>query len=80
MKFGIGQPLKRLEDNKFLTEEYNDDIHFQDQVYMHIIRSPYSFARIISIDYEKAKKCKGILTILSHKTIKNMQINPMFLI
>ena len=80
MKFGICQPLKRLEDNKFLTGNgsYNDDIHFQNQVYMHIIRSPFSFAKIVSIDYEKAKKCKGILAILSHKTIKNMQINPMF--
>ena len=48
MKFGIGQPLRRLEDNKFLTGNglYNDDINLNDQVYMYILRSPYAFAKI----------------------------------
>ena len=80
MKFGIGQPFKRIEDNKFLTGNgsYNDDINFQDQVYMHIIRSPYSFAKITKINSEKAKKIKGILKILTNETIKNMNINPMY--
>ena len=80
MKFGIGQPFKRLEDNKFLTGNgsYNDDINFQDQVYMHIIRSPYSFAKIVNINYKKALETKGILKILSNKTIKSMNIKPMY--
>ncbi len=80
MKFGIGQSLKRLEDDKFLTGNgsYNDDIDFKDQVYMHILRSPYSFAKIISINYQKAKEYKGVLAIISNETIKSMQINPMY--
>ena len=80
MKFGIGQPLKRLEDNKFLTGtgSYNDDINFKDQVYMHIIRSPYSFAIVKYIDYEKAKALKGVIQVISNDTIKNLQINPMY--
>ena len=79
MKFGIGQPLKRLEDNKFLTGNgtYNDDINFKDQVYMHVLRSPYSFANIKKIDYKKAEKYKGVLSVISYNTIKNMQISPM---
>ena len=49
MKFGIGQSFKRKEDDKFLTGSgcYNDDINLKDQVYMHIVRSPYAFAKII---------------------------------
>ena len=80
MKFGIGQSLKRLEDDKFLTGNgsYNDDIDFKNQVYMHILRSPYSFAKIISINYQKAKEYKGVLAIISNETIKSMQINPMY--
>ena len=80
MKFGIGQSLKRLEDDKFLTGNgsYNDDIDFKNQVYMHILRSPYSFAKIISINYQKAKEYKGVLAIISSETIKSMQINPMY--
>ena len=69
MKFGIGQPLKRLEDNKFLTGNalYNDDINFKNQVYMHIFRSSYSFAKIISVNYQKAKEYKGVLAIISNQ-------------
>ncbi len=80
MKFGIGQSLKRLEDDKFLTGNgtYNDDIHFQGQVYMHIVRSPYSFAKIIKIDSKKAQEYQGVITILNHDTIKSMNINPMY--
>ena len=80
MKFGIGQPLKRLEDNKFLTGSglYNDDINFKDQVYMHILRSPYSFAKIININFQKAIKHKGVISIINNDQIKAMEINPMY--
>ena len=80
MKFGVGQSLKRLEDDKFLTGNgtYNDDINFQDQVYMHIVRSPFSFAKIIKIDSRKAQEYQGVITILNHDTIKSMNINPMY--
>ena len=80
MKFGIGQPIKRLEDYKFLTGNatYNDDINFEDQVYMHLVRSPFAFANIKSINYQKVKEYKGVLAILSNETIKSLQINPMY--
>ena len=80
MKFGIGQPIKRLEDHKFLTGNatYNDDINFKDQVYMHLVRSPYAFAKIKSINYQKVREYKGVLAILSNETIKSLQINPMY--
>ena len=80
MKFGIGQSVKRKEDDKFLTGSgcYNDDINFKDQVYMYIVRSPYAFAKILNINYEKAKEYHGVLEILSNDKIKNMNINPMY--
>ena len=80
MKFGIGQSIKRKEDDKFLTGSgcYNDDINLKDQVYMYIIRSPYAFAKIININYNNAKEYPGILAILTNNIIKNMNINPMY--
>ena len=80
MKFGIGQSIRRKEDDKFLTGLgcYNDDINFKNQVCMHIVRSPYAFAKIININYEKAKACNGVLAILTNDTIKTMNINPMY--
>ena len=55
MKFGIGQSIKRKEDNKFLTGSgcYNDDISLKNQVYMYIVRSPYAYAKIINVNYIK---------------------------
>ncbi|MEC6996986.1 MAG: xanthine dehydrogenase family protein molybdopterin-binding subunit [Pseudomonadota bacterium] len=80
MKFGIGQSIKRKEDDKFLTGSgcYNDDINLKNQVYMYIVRSPYAFAKIININFKKAQECNGVLAILSNDTIKNMNINPMY--
>ena len=80
MKFGIGQSIKRKEDDKFLTGSgcYNDDINLKNQAYMYIVRSPYAFAKIININYKKAKEYKGILAIISNEKIKNMNINPMY--
>ena len=80
MKFGIGQSIKRKEDDKFLTGSgcYNDDINLKNQVYMYIVRSPYAFAKIIHINYKKAQECTGVLAILSNDTIKSMNINPMY--
>ena len=80
MKFGIGQPLRRLEDNKFLTGNgsYTDDLNFNDQVFMYILRSPHASAKITSISYQKAKEYKGVLTIITHQEIKKMNINPMY--
>ncbi len=79
MKFGIGQPLKRKEDNKFLTGNgsYTDDINFKEQVYMHIVRSPFAFAKIKKVDFSKAQKLNGIIAIINNKVIKKLDIRPM---
>ena len=34
--------------------------------------------KLININYKKAKKYKGVLTIINHQTIKKMNINPMY--
>ena len=79
MKFGIGQPLRRLEDNKFLTGNglYTDDINLNDQVYMYILRSPHASAKITNINYQKAKEYRGVLTVISHQQLKN-EYKPMY--
>ena len=58
MKFGIGQSVKRIEDNKFLigAASYTDDLNFDDQAYMYILRSPCASAKIAKINLEKTKK------------------------
>ena len=80
MKFGIGQPLRRLEDSKFLTGNgtYNDDIDFKDQLYMHLVRSPFAHAKIININYQNIKEMDGVVAVFCNNKIKNMKVNPMY--
>ena len=81
MKFGIGQPLRRLEDSKFLTGNgtYNDDIDFKDQLYMHLVRSPFAHAKIININYQNIKEMDGVVEVFCNNKIKNMKVFDSFL-
>ena len=51
-KFGVGQPVKRVEDQRLITGHgrYTDDINMDGQAYGFVLRSPHAHAKIISID------------------------------
>jgi aerobic carbon-monoxide dehydrogenase large subunit len=63
----IGQPLKRREDQRFLTGagQYTDDVVMHGQTYAVFLRSPYAHARIKSIDLAKAKAAPGVVQIFT---------------
>ncbi|MDP6405127.1 MAG: xanthine dehydrogenase family protein molybdopterin-binding subunit, partial [Alphaproteobacteria bacterium] len=67
MKFGVGQPVTRLEDPRLLRGEgcFLDDITLPDQAYGWIVRSPYAHARIITIDDSEARALPGVLAVLT---------------
>ncbi|MEQ8701972.1 MAG: xanthine dehydrogenase family protein molybdopterin-binding subunit, partial [Bauldia litoralis] len=67
MKFGVGQPVARHEDPKFLTGRgrYVDDIKLPGQVWGHVLRSPHAAAKILSIDTGAAKAADGVLLVLT---------------
>ena len=48
---GIGKPVRRREDARFLTGagNYADDINLPGQAYAYMVRSPQSRARIAGI-------------------------------
>ena len=52
MRFGIGQPVSRKEDGRFLTgqRQYVADIELAHQAYAVLVYSPHSHARFHSID------------------------------
>jgi carbon-monoxide dehydrogenase large subunit len=55
-KFGIGQPVRRVEDPRLVTGRgrYTDDIDLPGQAYGYVLRSPHAHARIRSIDLSAA--------------------------
>jgi carbon-monoxide dehydrogenase large subunit len=66
-KFGIGQPVSRLEDPRFITGRgrYVDDIGLSQQCYGVVVMSPHAHARIKSIDTAEAKAAPGVVAVLT---------------
>lgn len=66
-KFGIGQPARRVEDQRFLTGKgnYVDDIILPRQAYGALVLSPHAHAKIISIDTSRAASAPGVICVLT---------------
>ncbi len=66
-KFGIGQPVPRVEDPRFITGRgrYVDDIDLPHQCHGVLVMSPHAHARIKRIDTAKAKAADGVLAVLT---------------
>jgi len=66
-KFGIGQPVRRKEDLRFLTGGglYTDDINRDNQAWMVVLRSPHAHARIVSINTDAASAAPGVVAVLT---------------
>ena len=71
-KFGIGQPVPRVEDPRFITGRgrYVDDIELPHQAHGVVVMSPHAHARIKSIDTSKAKASEGVLAVLTGADVK----------
>ncbi len=56
MRFGAGQSVKRLEDQRLLTGkgQFIDDKPEDGALWLHVLRSPHAHARIVSIDTKAA--------------------------
>lgn len=69
MQFGIGQPVPRTEDPKFLMGQgqYVDDISLPNQAFGYVLRSPHAHANIKSIDTSAAETAPGVALVLSGK-------------
>ena len=63
MKFGVGQPVGRKEDDRFLrgTGRYVDDIVFPDQAHAVFVRSQIAHGKIVSVDASAAAGAPGVL-------------------
>jgi aerobic carbon-monoxide dehydrogenase large subunit len=72
-KFGIGQAVRRVEDQRFLLGkgQYVDDISLPGQCHGVLVLSPHAHARIKRIDVSKAKAAPGVLCVLSGADAKS---------
>jgi carbon-monoxide dehydrogenase large subunit len=75
---GIGKPLRRREDVRFLTGagKYADDMNLPGQAYAYLVRSPHAHARIVSIDVGSAAGAPGVLAILTGSDAASDRLQP----
>jgi len=68
-KFGIGQAVRRVEDQRFLTGagRYVDDISLPGMCHGVNVLSPHAHARIRHVDVSKAKAAPGVVLVLTGK-------------
>jgi carbon-monoxide dehydrogenase large subunit len=66
-KFGIGQAVRRVEDQRFLTGRgrYVDDVSLPHQCYGVVVMSPHAHATIKRVDTSAAKAMDGVLAVLT---------------
>ena len=62
MRFGAGQPVKRLEDQRLLTGkgQFIDDKPEEGALWLHVLRSPHAHAKIVSIDTRPRPAMPGV--------------------
>src|SRR5438132_3929641 len=65
MRFGAGQPVKRLEDQRLLTGRghFIDDKPADGALWLYVLRSPHAHARITSVDTKPASEMPGVTAI-----------------
>ena len=71
MSEGIGAPVKRKEDKRFITGagRYTDDITLENQAYAAFVRSPHAHAKVTGIDKSAAEAMDGVLAVLDGKEL-----------
>ena len=65
---GMGHNIKRKEDARFIRGQgkYTDDVVLPGMLHMAIARSPYAYAKIKSINTEKAMAIPGVHAAVSY--------------
>ena len=66
-QFGIGQPVRRFEDRRFLRGEgrFQNDVNLLGEAHGVVLRSPHAHARIRALDTRAALAAPGVLAIFT---------------
>jgi carbon-monoxide dehydrogenase large subunit len=72
MKFGVGQPVRRVEDQTLITGKgrYTDDITLPNMAQAYVLRARVAHANIRKIDVSAARTMPGVLLLLTGEDVK----------
>src|SRR6266853_4770838 len=77
-KFGVGQPVRRKEDDTLVRGKgkYTDDFNLPGQVYAWIVRSSHAHGIIRGIETATARTMPGVLGVWTGKDLAAAGYNP----
>ncbi len=81
-RFGSGQSVLRIEDDKLLTgqgrytDDITDDSTYANHVRLCFVRSPYPHARILSIDKSAAAAMPGVVAVYDGADLVAAGVKP----
>src|SRR5687768_7263997 len=83
-RHGIGQSVRRVEDERFLTgrSRYVDDIQLAHMLHGAVVMSPHAHARLRSIDTKPALEMPGVHLVLTGADAKSENLGgipPLFM-
>ena len=72
MKFGVGQSVRRFEDQTLITGNgrYTDDLQLENAAHAYVVRSGVAHANIRKIDAAAARGMPGVLLVLTGDDVK----------
>src|SRR4029079_3630189 len=72
MKFGVGQPVRRFEDQTLITGKgrYTDDITLPNMAQAYVLRARVAHANMRKIDTSAAKAMPGLLLVLTGEDVR----------
>ncbi|HYF52840.1 MAG TPA: molybdopterin cofactor-binding domain-containing protein, partial [Salinarimonas sp.] len=74
MKFGVGQPVRRVEDARFVTGAgaYTGDHQPAGMAHAVVVRSPHAHARFRLGDVEAVRAMPGVVLVLTHAEVADL--------
>ena len=79
MNVAIGQPIRRVEDDRLLRGQgrFLEDVRLAHETHAVVLRSPHAHARIRSLDTAAARAAPGVLAILTHADLAAEGVKPL---
>ena len=76
--FGIGQPVRRIEDRRLISGQgrFADDHTLPRMAHAFVLRAPHAHARILHIEVKRALKMKGVLAVLTAADLERDGVKP----
>jgi carbon-monoxide dehydrogenase large subunit len=78
MKFGIGQAVTRVEDDRLLTGRgcFADDLELPGALHLTLVRSPHAHARLLAIGADDLRRCDGVVAVYTGADLAAAGVSP----